>query len=66
MARKDPQLLPDIYEPLLSRVEKPGRYVGGEINAMVKDPASVRATIALAFPDLYDLGMSLPRLPHSL
>jgi len=50
--------LPETYEPLLARVERPGRYAGGEINAVVKDPASLRATIALAFPDLYDVGMS--------
>ena len=50
--------LPRSYEPLLARSEKPGRYVGGEMNAVVKDPRRLRATIALAFPDLYDLGMS--------
>ncbi|HNY26478.1 MAG TPA: TIGR03960 family B12-binding radical SAM protein [Candidatus Sumerlaeota bacterium] len=50
--------LPPEYECLLASVEKPGRYVGGEMNAVAKDPARVRATIALAFPDLYDVGMS--------
>lgn len=45
-------------ERILGQVEKPGRYVGGEYNAVSKDWASVRAHVALAFPDLYDLGMS--------
>jgi radical SAM superfamily enzyme YgiQ (UPF0313 family) len=50
--------IPDSYIPLLDRVEKPGRYVGGEMNCIVKDPARIRATFALAFPDIYDIGMS--------
>lgn len=51
-------ILPEIYEPILATIEKPGRYVGGELNAINKDPDSVRASIALAFPDVYDIGMS--------
>lgn len=43
-------------EPLLMRVEKPARYVGGEFNRVVKHDALVR--VCLAFPDVYDLGMS--------
>ena len=46
------------YAGFLHRVEKPARYVGGEYNQVVKDPAAVRAQLALAFPDLYDIGMS--------
>ena len=42
---------------LLAAVEKPSRYVGGEWNAVVKDPARVRLRVALAFPDLYELGL---------
>ncbi|MBN1866250.1 TIGR03960 family B12-binding radical SAM protein [Candidatus Sumerlaeota bacterium] len=54
-----PFQIPSEYEPLLARVEKPGRYVGGEIHSVVKDPArGLRASIALAFPDLYEIGMS--------
>ncbi|MBN1515785.1 TIGR03960 family B12-binding radical SAM protein [Candidatus Sumerlaeota bacterium] len=45
-------------EPLLNRVDKPGRYVGGEINAVKKDWDATQARIALAFPDIYDIGMS--------
>ncbi|MCY4072357.1 MAG: hypothetical protein OXG60_13755, partial [Chloroflexi bacterium] len=42
----------------LLSVEKPGRYVGGEYNSVVKDWDGVDIKVALAFPDIYDLGMS--------
>ena len=42
----------------LLSVEKPGRYVGGEYNSVVKDWPSTGIKVALAFPDIYDLGMS--------
>jgi radical SAM family uncharacterized protein len=45
-------------EGVLARVEKPGRYVGGEWNEVRKDPARVRTKVALAFPDVYEIGMS--------
>ena len=45
-------------ERALTSVEKPSRYAGGEWNAVRKDPASVRSKIVLAFPDLYEIGMS--------
>jgi len=43
---------------VLARVEKPGRYIGGEWNEVRKDPARVRTKVALAFPDVYEIGMS--------
>ncbi|HKI83517.1 MAG TPA: TIGR03960 family B12-binding radical SAM protein, partial [Candidatus Krumholzibacteria bacterium] len=46
------------YASFLHEVEKPARYIGGEYNQIVKDPRSVRVQLALAFPDLYDIGMS--------
>ncbi len=42
----------------LLQVEKPGRYVGGEYNSVSKDWAQTDVKVALAFPDIYDLGMS--------
>lgn len=45
-------------EPLLLKVEKPGRYLGGEFNQVVKEGPEVRVRVCLAFPDVYDLGMS--------
>ena len=35
-----------------------GCHLGGEYNEVVKDPGSVRASLCLAFPDVYDIGMS--------
>ncbi len=45
-------------DDILSRVSRPSRYLGKEINAVFKDPARARLRIALAFPDLYDIGTS--------
>ncbi len=45
-------------ERVLPRVSKPGRYVGGEYNAILKDPTRVEVRVALAFPDVYEIGMS--------
>lgn len=45
-------------ERILPRVAKPGRYTGGEYNEIVKDWDDVEYKVALAFPDIYDLGMS--------
>ena len=44
-------------ERILLRVQKPGRYVGGELNQIVKEWNSVESHVALAFPDIYDIGM---------
>ena len=43
---------------ILLKVQKPGRYVGGEFNAIVKDWDSVRTRVAFVFPDIYDIGIS--------
>lgn len=45
-------------EKLLLRVQKPGRYVGGELNAVMKDRDSVDVRFAFCFPDTYEVGMS--------
>jgi radical SAM family uncharacterized protein/radical SAM-linked protein len=39
-------------------IEKPSRYLGSEINAILKDPNQVKLRMALAFPDLYEIGTS--------
>src|SRR5262245_59303490 len=46
------------YAPFLHRVLKPARYVGGEVHQIVKPREGVRLRMALAFPDVYDVGMS--------
>lgn len=43
---------------MLPRVQLPGQYIGGELNAVVKDHAAVRGRLCLAFPDAYTIGMS--------
>jgi radical SAM family uncharacterized protein/radical SAM-linked protein len=43
---------------VLPRVQKPSRYLGCELNTVHKDLTAVNVRIALAFPDLYDLGLS--------
>ena len=45
-------------ETILSRVQKPARYTGGEYNAVVKDPKQVDTRVAMCFPDTYEIGMS--------
>jgi radical SAM family uncharacterized protein/radical SAM-linked protein len=46
------------YASFVHLVQKPGRYLGGEFGAVRKDWSGVKARICLAFPDLYDIGMS--------
>ncbi|MYE25842.1 MAG: TIGR03960 family B12-binding radical SAM protein, partial [Chloroflexi bacterium] len=52
------QLIERKLERHLLQVEKPGRYVGGEYNSVVKNWERTDIKVALAFPDIYDLGMS--------
>lgn len=47
-----------LFEELLDNVEKPGRYTGKEFNEIVKEGDRSTVKIALAFPDLYEIGMS--------
>ncbi len=53
-----PQEIEGRLERILLEVQKPGRYVGGELNIVVKDWAAVRTKVALVFPDIYDIGVS--------
>lgn len=47
-----------LFEGLLDIVEKPGRYTGKEFNEIIKKEDASTIKIALAFPDLYEIGMS--------
>ncbi|MGE5855112.1 MAG: TIGR03960 family B12-binding radical SAM protein, partial [Syntrophaceae bacterium] len=47
-----------LLETFLALVEKPSRYIGGEVNAAKKDRSACRLSVALAFPDAYEVGMS--------
>jgi len=46
------------WEDILPFVEKPGRYLGGEVHSLRKDRTYCRLSFALAFPDTYEVGMS--------
>lgn len=48
----------DKLQPILLDVEKPARYIGNEINIVVKPEKQVRVRFALAFPDVYEIGTS--------
>ena len=39
---------------ILLKVQKPGRYVGGELNSVVKDWDSVQTKVAFLLPDIYE------------
>ena len=45
-------------EKLLLKVQKPGRYVGGELNSVTKNKDEVKLRYAFCFPDVYEIGMS--------
>ena len=45
-------------EKLLLKVQKPGRYVGGELNEVIKDKKNIDVRFAFCFPDTYEVGMS--------
>jgi len=47
-----------LFEELLDKVQKPGRYTGKEFNETVKKEDASTVKIALTFPDLYEIGMS--------
>ena len=53
-----PKLFDHPYASLLGRVEKPSRYTGAEHGTRRKDWNGVQARVCLAFPDIYDIGMS--------
>jgi radical SAM family uncharacterized protein/radical SAM-linked protein len=46
------------YASFVHLAQKPARYLGGEFGATTKDWSSVEVRVCLAFPDLYDIGMS--------
>ena len=47
-----------MIDELLLQVNKPGRYIGNEVNMVKKDPAEVTTRFAFCFPDVYEVGMS--------
>lgn len=53
-----PSQIEQKLDRILLKVAKPGRYVGGEVNISVKDWQATPLRVALAFPDIYDIGVS--------
>ncbi len=47
-----------LRDEILLQVEKPARYIGNEVNAVVKDKDTVSVRMAMCFPDIYEIGMS--------
>ena len=54
----NPNEIESRLERVLLTVQKPGRYVGGELNITVKNWDEIETHVALVFPDIYDLGIS--------
>lgn len=47
-----------LSDEILMSVEKPARYIGGEVNAVMKEKKRVDIRFAMCFPDVYEIGMS--------
>jgi radical SAM family uncharacterized protein len=56
--RLTPAQIESRLDRILLKVQKPGRYVGGELNSVIKDWDRVSTRVALIFPDIYDIGVS--------
>ena len=51
-------MIKDKLDKILMKVQKPSRYIGGEVNSVIKDKSQVDIRYAFCFPDTYDIGMS--------
>ena len=47
-----------LSDEILLSVEKPARYIGGEVNSVMKDKDKIAIRFAMCFPDVYEIGMS--------
>lgn len=47
-----------LNDEILLKIEKPARYIGNEVNSVMKDPEKADIRFALCFPDVYEIGMS--------
>jgi radical SAM family uncharacterized protein len=54
----NPEQIENKLDRILLKVQKPGRYVGGELNSIIKDWATTQTKVAFVFPDIYDIGVS--------
>lgn len=44
-----------ITDDILMKIEKPARYIGNEVNSVMKDKADVDIRFAMCFPDVYEI-----------
>ena len=51
-------MIKEKLDKILLKVQKPSRYIGGEVNSVIKDKSKVDLRYAFCFPDTYDVGMS--------
>ena len=47
-----------LSDEILLKVDKAARYIGGEVNSVMKDKNEVEIRFAMCFPDVYEIGMS--------
>ena len=47
-----------LSDELLLSIDKPARYIGGEVNEVIKEADQVRIRFCMCFPDVYEIGMS--------
>ena len=47
-----------LSDEILLSIEKPARYIGNEVNSVMKDKEQVDIRVAFCFPDVYEIGMS--------
>ena len=52
-----------LSDDILMEIDKPARYLGNEMNVVVKDPSKVDIRFAMCFPDVYEVGMSHLGIP---
>ena len=47
-----------LSDDILMKVEKPARYIGNEVNSVMKSKPDISVRFAMCFPDVYEIGMS--------
>lgn len=47
-----------LSDDILMKIEKPERYIGNEVNSVIKDKKNIEIRFAMCFPDVYEIGMS--------
>ena len=47
-----------LSDEILMKIDKPARYIGNELNSVVKEKDTVDIRFVMCFPDVYEIGMS--------